>query len=63
MFEPQLEELIACVDREIKKRRRVYPRQVLAGKMSSARADREIAMMEKVMGLLRRMGENQPRAA
>jgi hypothetical protein len=63
MFEPTVDELIACVDREVKKRRWVYPRQVLAGKMSVSKADREIAMMEKVMILLRGIRGNRPRAA
>ena len=34
-------ELLACVDREIAMRGRVYPRWVASGKMSQAQADKE----------------------
>lgn len=38
----------ACVDREVKMRRRVYPRWVESGRMAQADADREIAVMEAI---------------
>lgn len=39
---------IACVEREIAMRHRVYPRWVAAGKLTQAKADAEIAAMTAV---------------
>jgi hypothetical protein len=39
---------LACVDRELALRRRVYPRWVAAGRMTQAKADREIELMQAV---------------
>lgn len=39
----------ACLTREIKMRRRVYPRWVQAGKMSQRDMDHEIAVMEAIL--------------
>lgn len=43
------EEKRACLEREIKMRRRVYPRWVQSGKMTQAQSDREIAVMEAIL--------------
>lgn len=37
-----------CLQREIKMRKRVFPRRVQQGKMKQAEADREIACMEAI---------------
>lgn len=42
------EEKLKCIEREIKMRRRVYPRWVEAGKMTALQADREISVMESI---------------
>lgn len=39
----------ACIERELKMRRRAYPRWVEAGRMSQAKADEEIAIMEAIL--------------
>ena len=39
----------ACLSREIKMRRRAYPRWVDQGRMTQALADREIAIMQAVL--------------
>ncbi len=39
---------LACTQREIKQRRRVYARLVANGRMKQAAADREIAIMEAI---------------
>lgn len=39
----------ACIERELKMRRRVYPRWVQDGRMSQAKADEEIAVMEAIL--------------
>lgn len=41
-------EKLACVEREIKMRRRVYPRWVSDGRMTQAKADSEILTMESI---------------
>ncbi len=46
-------ELIACVDREVRRRRRYYPQWVREGRLSKERAEEEIAKMELVCRLLR----------
>lgn len=47
-----LEAQIACVERELKMRLRVYPRWVEAGRMTQAKADAEIGAMEAALGTL-----------
>jgi hypothetical protein len=37
-----------CAKREVKQRLRVYPRLVDAGKMSQARADKELELMQGI---------------
>ena len=49
MFEPTPTEMRACVEREIKFRERVYPRQVAGKHMTQTKADREIAVMRAVL--------------
>lgn len=65
LFAPTLAEQVACVRREIAMRERVYPRQVGAGKMKQAAADREIAVMRAVLATveaaaLEAEGNNDP---
>lgn len=45
-------EQISCVEREIRMRRRAYPRWITAGKMSAQDAEREIRRMEAVLETL-----------
>jgi len=53
-------EQIACVDRELGMRRRVYPRWVERGKLNPATADLEIKRMEAVKDSLRRVQTELP---
>ncbi|GIX10330.1 hypothetical protein [Elioraea sp.] len=48
-----IERQIACVEREIRMRRRAYPRWVSQGRMPQEKADAEIAEMEAVLATLR----------
>ena len=43
-----IEDKLACVVRELKFRRRVYPRMVEQRKMQQGQADRELATMEAI---------------
>lgn len=43
-----IDDMLACVRREIGMRKRVYPRWVEQSKMTAASADREIEVMEAV---------------
>lgn len=44
---------IACVEREIAMRERVYPRRVASGKLAQGKADQEIAAMRAVLATLK----------
>lgn len=55
LFPPTIDEQIACVERELGYRRRVYPRRVEARQMTQDLADREMARMEAVLATLQRV--------
>lgn len=46
MMSPQ--EMLACVEREIRMRERVYPEWVKLGRMSARKAEHELATMRAV---------------
>lgn len=52
LFGVSLVEQIACVEREIKLRERVYPRRIAARQMSKDLADRELERMRAVLATL-----------
>jgi hypothetical protein len=45
-------DLHACAVRELAMRRGVYPKFVSSGRMTQAQADREILLMDAIVGLL-----------
>lgn len=47
-----IEDQVACVERELRMRRSAYPRWILAGRMTQAKANMEIATMEAVLATL-----------
>lgn len=53
---------IAAVDRELRLRRNLYPRKVLAGQLSQAKATEEIELMEAVRATLVRVRGAEARA-
>ena len=57
-LEPTLGELIACAEREVRQRRRVYPNLVRKGTMSLDQANHEIRCMRQI--LTRLLDEAQP---
>ena len=48
-----LHDMAACAEREVRMRRRVYPRWVESGRMTAAQAEREIALMDAIAAKLR----------
>lgn len=52
LFDPSVPDMIREVEREITLRRAVYPGLVARKKLTQARADRQIALMEAVRGNL-----------
>ncbi len=58
LFAPTIDDQIACVEREIRKRGSVYPRMVANKQMPQDRADREIALMREVLQTLLWAKEN-----
>src|SRR4051812_40742934 len=55
LFAPSIEDMIACAERELAYRRRVYPRRREAGQMTQALVDREMARMEAILKTLTRL--------
>ena len=51
---------IACVEREIRFRKRVYPRLVERKKMSGAQMQFEIACMERILQTLQGLPSDEP---
>ena len=58
----ELDAQIACVERELRLRARVYPRRVSAQQMTQAQADRETEIMTAVLATLQRLRAVTPRA-
>ena len=48
-------QLVACAERELRYRRRVYPRLIDSGKLSVAMAEREISQMEAIQSHLAKL--------
>lgn len=55
LFPTTLDDQIEELSREVKMRRRVYPRFVTSGTLSQAKADRQIAAMEAAIESLHRL--------
>lgn len=53
------EQKAACAEREVRQRRRVYPKLVARGSISQTFADREIATMEEIAADYRRQAEGE----
>lgn len=53
LFPPTLDDLIACAEREVVYRTRVYPRRVAARQMSRDLAERELGRMRAIALRLR----------
>jgi hypothetical protein len=51
------EEKADCAERELRWRRRVYPRRIDKGSMTKVQAEREIAMMTEIAADYRAKGE------
>lgn len=45
-------DMIKCVSREVKLREAVYPRQCMAGKMTTEQAEHELQTMRSVLAVL-----------
>lgn len=61
MSEPiSLDDQLACVQREIRMRERVYPRWTATGKMTAAHAERELAAMRAVLDTLAALKPAEP---
>lgn len=48
---------LACAEREVKMRKRVYPRWIEAGKLSLGKAEHEIAAMEAIVADYRALAD------
>ena len=54
-----LKEMIDCVSREVSLRFAVYPKRIVAGKMTKEQADREIKLMQMIKNALKKVYEGQ----
>lgn len=54
-----LKEMIDCVSREVSLRFAVYPKRIVAGKMTKEQADREIQLMQLIKNSLKKIYENK----
>jgi hypothetical protein len=54
-------ELLACAERELRMRNKVYARWVDTGQMPERTAKREIELMEEIAAMLRALDECQAR--
>ena len=52
-------DMLACAERELRMRRRVYPRWVSEGRMTKAKADLEIGQMAAITDHLRQQAEGE----
>jgi hypothetical protein len=50
---------LACAERELKLRHRVYPRWVEQGRMSRQLADRELLAMQAIVATLKELAEKE----
>jgi hypothetical protein len=53
------EQKLACTEREIKKRRQVYPGLILTGRMSEEKAHYEIEVMQAIAEDYRKLAEKE----
>lgn len=53
------DEKLACIEREIRLRKRVYPNRVANKRMSPLQADRQISMMEEIAEDYRKKVESE----
>lgn len=56
-FEVTIDDMIKCAERELKLRRRVYPRLIADGKLSQDFADHQTIAMEAIVALLKKRKE------
>lgn len=54
-----LDEMIACAEREVRMRKRVYPRWVEHGRMTPQAANRETRTMEAILAELEKLKQGE----
>jgi len=55
LLPPTIDDLIRCVEREIMRRRRLYPARIKTHRLKPAEAERELILMREVLGTLQRL--------
>jgi hypothetical protein len=54
------EEMVACIERELRLRAHVYPKRVADSKMSQGLADKEMRVMAAVLEVVRALPKDAP---
>lgn len=52
MFEPTIDDMISCINRELGYRKAVYARKVAQGSMTQSAADWQVECMKAVLSVL-----------
>lgn len=53
------EEQLSCVERELRLRKKLYPRKILDGRLTAFEADRELKRMEAVVETIRGLAQSE----
>lgn len=54
-----LTDKLACLERELRYRRRVYPRWILEGRMTTASAEHECSVLQAIIDDYRRLRDQE----
>ena len=60
LLPPSIDDLIRCVERELMRRRRLYPARIKTHRLKPAEAEREIMLMREALGTLQRLAKPMP---
>src|SRR5258708_31124838 len=55
LLPPSIDDLIRCVERELMRRRRLYPARIKTHRLKPAEAEREMMLMREVLATLQRL--------
>ena len=57
LLPPSIDDLIRCVERELLRRRRLYPERIKTHRLKPAEAERELMLMREVLAILQRLAK------
>ncbi len=57
LLPPSIDDLIRCVERELMRRRRLYPARIKTHRLKPAEAERELMLMREILATLQRIAK------